>query len=103
MFEVNRAEIAIMRMPPSWVVETIDVLGRIALDVMLVMPVRIELELESEGGSRTDVSSTASTLIREAQRLCPGSGRISDVSGRNSDDELLIARDRATVCWPRSW
>jgi hypothetical protein len=40
MLEVNRVEIAIARMPPLWVVETIDVLSGVALDVVLVMPVR---------------------------------------------------------------
>src|ERR1700733_5669317 len=48
MLEVNRTEIAIVRMSPPWVVEAVDVLGGGALDVMLVMPGRIELELETE-------------------------------------------------------
>src|SRR3954464_4957616 len=49
MFQVNRAEIAIMRMPPSWVVEALDVLTGRALDFVHVVPVRLELELEREG------------------------------------------------------
>jgi hypothetical protein len=49
MFQVNRAETAIVRMPPSWVVEAIDVLRGVALDVVHVTPVRVELELEAKG------------------------------------------------------
>src|SRR5678816_489273 len=49
MFEVNRAEIAIVRMPPSRVVEAIDVLCGVALDVVHVTPVRVELKLEAKG------------------------------------------------------
>src|SRR5215510_5965900 len=49
MFEVNRTEIAIVRMPPSRVVEALNVLAGGALDVVHVVPARVELELESEG------------------------------------------------------
>lgn len=38
-----------MRVPPSWAIETINVRRCVALDVVLVVPVRIELELEAEG------------------------------------------------------
>src|ERR1044071_8539716 len=49
MFEVNRTEIAIVRMPPSRIVEALDVLAGGALDVLRVVPARVELELEGEG------------------------------------------------------
>src|SRR5262249_34043496 len=49
MLEVNRAEISIVRMPPSRIVEAFDVLAGGVLDVVHVMPVRVELDLEGEG------------------------------------------------------
>jgi hypothetical protein len=49
MFEVSRTQIAIARVPPSRIVEALDVLAGGALDVVHVVPAGVELELEGEG------------------------------------------------------